>query len=265
MQRLLNHAVWDHQQAQQVVREFVIEHLADPDAVLVLDESGQEKAGTDTVGVKRQYVGCAGKITNAVNVVYATDATSLGHAIVGARLYLPVEWPEDARHRRRAGIPDEVTFATKPELACQILAELHEQGRLPVWITGDEVFGNNPSLRSWCEQYQVGYVLGVPCSFIVTLGCGTRMRADEAIDLVGKRGWNRRSADAGSKGARDYAWAWIATASQHRHLLVRRNLKDPTDLAYFYCYSPPQRPPATLATLVRVAGMRWPLERLPHR
>lgn len=86
------------------------------------------------------------------------------------------------------------------------------------------------------------------------------MRADEAIDLVGKRGWNRRSARAGSKGARDYAWAWIATASQHRHLLARRNLKDPTDLAYFSCYSPPQRPPATPATLVRVAGMRWPVE-----
>lgn len=130
--------------------------------------------------MKRQYVGCTGKITNAVNVVYATYATSRGQAIVGARLYLPVEWAEDARRRRRAGIPDEVTFATKPELACQILPELQEQGRLPVWITGDEVYGNNPSLRSWWQQYQVGYVLGVPCSFTVTLaaapGCAPMRR-----------------------------------------------------------------------------------------
>ena len=260
MQRLLNHAVWDHLQAQQVVGEFAIDHLAGPEAVVVLDESGQEKAGTDTVGVKRQYVGCAGKITNAVNVVYASYATARGHAIVGARLYLPVEWAEDADRRRRAGVPDEIGFATKPELACQILAELHTTGRLPGWVTGDEVYGNNPTLRAWCEQYQVGYVLGVPCSFTVTLGCGTTMRADEATTLVGKRGWNYRSAGAGSKGTRDYAWAWTATTSEHHSLLVRRNLKDPTDLAYFYCYSPPKRPPATLAVLVRVAGMRWPVE-----
>lgn len=260
MQRLLNHAVWDHEQAMKVVREFVIEHLADADAVLVLDESGQEKTGQDTVGVKRQYVGCAGKITNAVNVVYATYATRRGHAIVATRLYLPAQWAEDPHRRQRAGVPDEVAFATKPQLACQILAELHTAGRLPAFIAGDEVYGNNPTLRGWCEQHQVGYVLGVPRSLTLTLGCGTRMRADRAVALVEDHGWNYRSAGAGSKGARDYAWAWIATGSARHHLLVRRNLKDPTDLAYFYCYSPPGRPPATLATQVRVAGMRWPVE-----
>lgn len=161
------------------------------------------------------------------------------------RLYLPAEWAEDKQRREHAGVPDEVTFATKPELACQILTQLHTTGRLPGWIAGDEVYGNNPTVRSWCQQHQAGYVLGVPCSFTLTLGCGTTMRADEAASLVGKRGWNHRGAGAGSKGARDYAWAWIATASEHHSLLVRRNLKDPTDLAYFHCYSPPKRPPAT--------------------
>jgi SRSO17 transposase len=260
MQRLLNHTRWDHRQAQAMVREFVIEHLGDADAVLVLDESGQEKTGHHTAGVKRQYVGCVGKITNVVNVVYATYASRHGHASVATRLYLPAERADDELRRRRAKIPDEVTFATKPELAVQILAEPHADRQLPAFITGDEVYGQNPTLRSWCEQYQVGYVLGVPCSFTVTLGCGTRMRADQAVSLVNTHGWNYRSAGAGSKGERDYAWAWIATASSNHHLLVRRSLKDPTDLAYFYCYSPPQRPPATLATLVRVAGMRWPVE-----
>jgi SRSO17 transposase len=259
MQRLLNHSRWDHRQAQQVVREFVIEHLGDGDAVLVLDESGQEKTGCHTAGVKRQYVGCVGKVTNAVNVVYATYASGHGHATVAARLYLPAEWADDEL-RRRAKIPDEVTFATKPQLAVQILAEFHAHRQLPPFITGDEVYGNNPALRSWCEQHQVGYVLGVPCSFTLTLGCGTRMRAEQAVRLVNTHGWNYRSAGAGSKGERDYAWAWIATASSNHHLLVRRSLKDPTDLAYFYCYSPPSRLPATLAVLVRVAGMRWPVE-----
>lgn len=260
MQRLLNHSRWDHRQAQAVVREFVIEYLADPDAVLVLDESGQEKTGSHTVGVKRQYVGCVGKITNAVNVVYASYATAGGHAIVATRLYLPVEWVNDQQRRQRADVPEEVGFATKPQLAVQILAELHHAGRLPGWITADEVYGNNPFVRGWCEQHQVGYVLGVPCSFTLTLGCGTRLRADQAVTLVEAHGWNHHSAGAGSKGPRGYAWAWIATASDRHHLLVRRNLNDPADLAYFYCYSPPVQPPATLAVLVRVAGMRWPVE-----
>ena len=260
MQRLLNHAVWDHEQVQAVVARFVIEQLADPDAVVVIDESGQEKSGAATVGVKRQYVGCVGKITNAVNVVYATYASRRGHAIVGTRLYLPAEWAADEARRARVGVPDEVGFATKPQLAAQILAELHAAGTLPGWVTGDEVYGNNPSVRGWCETQQVGYVLGVACSFMVTLGCGTRMRAEQAVALVGRHGWNQRSAGAGSKGERVYMWAWIATVSAHHHLLVRRSLHNPTDLAYFYCYSPPGRPPATLPVLVRVAGMRWQVE-----
>jgi SRSO17 transposase len=262
MQRLLNHAVWDHERAMDVVRGFVFEQLDGRDAVLVIDESGQQKGGVCTVGVKRQYVGCAGKIANAVNVVYATLASSRGHAVVAARLYLPQEWADDPGRRQRAGVPEHLTFATKPALAVQILAELHAEGRLPGWLTADEVYGQNPTLRTWCEdaEHQVGYVLGMPRSFTVTLGCGTTMRADQAVALVEQHGWNHRSAGQGSKGERDYAWAWIGTASAHHHLLVRRNLTDPSDLAYFYCYSPPSRPPATLAVLVRVAGMRWPVE-----
>jgi SRSO17 transposase len=260
MQRLLNHACWDHEQAMAVVRGFVVEQLGGPDAWLVLDESGQEKSGEHTVGVKRQYVGCAGKITNAVNVVYASYASPRGHATVAARLYLPAEWADDAQRRAAAGVPEHVQFKTKPELGVQILAELHAEGHLPPWLCADEVYGNNPTLRSWCEQHQVGYVLGIPRSFMITLGCGTRMRADQAVQPVGEHGWNHRSAGAGSKGERDYQWAWIGTASPAHSLLIRRNLSDPSDLAYFYCYSPPSRPPAALALLVRIAGGRWPVE-----
>jgi SRSO17 transposase len=259
MQRLLYDAVWDHQQAMARVRGFTIEHLGDPDAVLVIDESGQEKSGTATAGVKRQYVGCAGKVANAVNVVYASYASRLGHAIVAARLYLPKEWAADAERRSAAKVPEQVGFKTKPELAVQMLAELSAEGSLPGWVTGDEVCGQNPTLRGWCETRQVGYVLGVPRSFTVRLGCGTSMRADQAAQLVNADGWNYRSAGPGSKGERNYAWAWIGTASAQHHLLVRRSMSDPTDLAFFYCYRPPGRP-ATLPALVRVAGRRWPIE-----
>lgn len=258
-QRLLNHASWDHDQAMAQVRGFVFDRLEGPDAVVVIDESGQEKAGTATVGVKRQYVGRVGKVANAVNVVYATLASGRGHGIVAARLYLPTEWASDQLRCRRAKVPEQVRFKTKPQLAVEILAELAAEGRLPAWITGDQVYGNHPGLRGWCQDRRVGYVLGIPCSATVRLGCGTRMRADQAVKLVAKRGWNYRCAGPSSKGERNYAWAWIGTASPHHSLLVRRSLTDPADLAFFSCFIPSGRK-ASLQQLVRVAGMRWPVE-----
>jgi SRSO17 transposase len=144
MQRLLNHAVWDEHQAMGIVRGFVVEHLGDPDAVAVLDETGQEKKGEHTAGVARQYVGCAGQVTNAINIVYCTWASSRGHAQVGTRVYLPKDWAGDPRRRAGAGVPEAVVFKTKPQLAVDILTDLHTAGALPPWVTGDEVYGRDP-------------------------------------------------------------------------------------------------------------------------
>jgi SRSO17 transposase len=80
--------------------------------------------------------------------VYCSFATRAGHALVGARLYLPTEWAGDADRREQAGVPEDTVFATKPELGRQILADLHAEGPLPARVTGDEVYGNDPRLRS---------------------------------------------------------------------------------------------------------------------
>ncbi len=258
-QRLLNHAVWDEHEAMGLVRDFVVEHLADPDAVAVLDETGQQKKGEHTAGVKRQYVGCAGQVANAVNIVYCTYAGSCGHAQVGARIYLPHEWANDPRRRQRAGVDETVVFKTKPQLAVDILTDLHTAGVLPPWVTGDEVYGRDSALRAFCADRDIGYALGVPCSFPVTLNSGRKARADHALKLMPDTAWTRASCGPGSKGDRTYAWAWIATADPRHHLLVRRNLTDPADQAYFYCYMPHGRR-VTLGTLVTVAGKRWPVE-----
>ncbi|MGH3094952.1 MAG: IS701 family transposase [Streptosporangiales bacterium] len=259
MQRLLERASWNALAAMRVVRDFVVTGLGGADAVLVLDESGQEKKGEATAGVKRQYVGCAGQVANALNVVYASYATPRGHALVGARLYLPAEWVAHAGRRRAAGVPDSVGFATKPALAVQLINELADDDALPPWLTGDEVYGRDPGLRGCCEARGVGYVLGIPCPFRVTLPCRRSVRADRAAALAPARAWTTVSCGAGSKGDRDYAWAWLATASDRHHLLIRRNLNDPRDLAFFYCHVPAGRP-VTLTILVRVAGRRWPVE-----
>jgi SRSO17 transposase len=129
MQHLLERARWDAMAAMAQVRGFVCDRFGEASgasggtaAVAILDESGQEKKGAGTVGVKRQYVGCAGRGSNAINVVYCSFATTCGHALAGARLYLPREWAADQKRRERARVPDDVVFATKPELGRQILA-----------------------------------------------------------------------------------------------------------------------------------------------
>lgn len=262
-QRLLERASWDTMAAMGEVRGFVTGHLAGEQAVAVLDESGQEKKGSCTVGVKRQYVGCAGRVSNAVNMVYCSYATPAGHALVGARLYLPREWADDPARRLAAGIPVDVGFATKPGLGRQILADLHADGTLPPWVTGDEVYGRDPGLRTWLEEHHTGYVLGIPRSFPITLSSGAVMRADAVLKLIEPKAWTIDSCGAGSKGERRYAWAWAATSSDYHHLLIRRNLtpnaKGERELAFFYCFAPNGRP-VTLRALVTVAGMRWPVE-----
>jgi SRSO17 transposase len=265
MQHLLEAAKWDTMGAMAAVRAFVCEHLDDGDAVAILDESGQEKKGGTTIGVKRQYVGCAGRISNAINVVYCSFATAAGHALIGARLYLPAEQAADQTPRTRAGVPEELVFATKPELGRQILAELHAEGRLPPWVTGDEVYGAHPGLRSWLESDQVntGYVLGISKSTPVTLTAATTARADSVLKTLIASDWIVDSCGAGSKGERRYAWAWIATAHPHRHLLIRRSLvpnaKGVREVAFYLCFVPQGRP-VTLRTLISVAGRRWPVE-----
>jgi SRSO17 transposase len=260
MQRLLERAAWDASDAMGEVRAFAVRHLGDPaDAVLVLDESGQEKAGCHTAGVKRQYLGCAGRVANGINVVYASYAAPSGHAVVGARLYVPKDWADDRGRRAAAGIPQDLEFATKPALATEIVKQLAAEGRCPPWVTGDEVYGRDAKLRAFLEQRRTGYVLKIPCSFRVTLPTGQKIRADHAARLVPARAWPTASAGHGSKGERDYSWAWLATSSARHHLLIRRSLTDPADLAYFCCHVPAGQA-CSFTTLVRVAGRRWPVE-----
>jgi SRSO17 transposase len=261
MQRLLERASWDTKAAMGTVRDFAAGHLDDGSglAVLVLDESGDEKTGTATCGVKRQYVGCAGKVANAVNVVNATYSTPRGHALVGSRLYIPAEQLDDAATRAAMGIPDDLKFATKPGLGAELLTDVLDAGVRVDWCTADAVYGRDRGLRKTCEQRGIGYSLGVPCSFRITLACGTVLRADATLRILTARSWQIASCGPGSKGERRYAWAWIGTASPRHFLLIRRSLSKPTDLAYFFCHVP-DHVPATLGVLVAVTGRRWTIE-----
>jgi SRSO17 transposase len=259
MQRLLNHAVWDHEAAQGVVRGFVAEQLRDQSLVVAaLDESGQEKTGEATAGVKRQYMGCAGRIANGVNTVYCSYATAGGHALVGARVYVPADQLDDPDRRAALGVGAEVAFRTKPHLAIDILTDMVADHTMPPWAAGDEVYGRAGELRTFLQDNDIGYVLRVGCAFHVEVAPGVKARADDLADrFVGPGAWQVCSV-TGSKGERRYSWAWIATTSPQHFLLIRRHLVT-GELAFHYCYVPLGRP-VTMMTLVRVACLRWPVE-----
>jgi SRSO17 transposase len=140
MQHLLERAVWDSEAALAAVGGFVVGKLADPAAVLVFDESGDEKRGVHTVGVARQYTGTVGKVTNCVNAVYCTYATTAGHALCDVRLYLHASWAGDQRRRAEVGVPEQVAFATKPQLAAAMLAAHLRRGTPFRWVAADAVY-----------------------------------------------------------------------------------------------------------------------------
>lgn len=261
MQRLLNFYAWDADAVRDVARGYVITHVGDPAGVLAADETGFLKKGRKSAGVQRQYTGTAGRIENCqVGVFLAYAAPGGARALVDRELYVPGSWFADRDRCRQAGIGDEAVFATKPELARRMLERSLAAGVPFSWFTADEVYGENPGLRSWLDGEHVGYVMAVPCSQRFDTTAGT-MRADGLAALVPADGWQILSCADGAKGPRLYAWALIATSSPRHHLLVRRSLtvnaKGKHELAYFTCHAPQG---ATLAELVAVAGARWAVE-----
>src|SRR5690242_11688784 len=121
IQRLLNNALWDADGVRDDLREYIVEHLGDAQAVLVVDETGFLKKGTKSVGVKRQYSGTAGRVENCQVAVFLGYASCHGRALIDRALYLPEEWAADAERRMRAGVPEDVAFATKPKLGRAML------------------------------------------------------------------------------------------------------------------------------------------------
>jgi SRSO17 transposase len=260
IQRLLRTAVWDPDALRDDVREFVVARLGHPDAVLIPDETGFLKKGIRSVGVQRQYSGTAGRIENSQVAVFLSYASPLGRALIDRRIYLPRSWTDDPQRCAAAGIPDRVAFATKPELALDMITAAVTASTGAAWVASDELYGDNRAFRDGVQILGLGYVLAVSRDHLIPLDGGkARVRADRLAAELSDTAWHRYSAGTGSKGPRWYDWAWIdmATPTQPGHsALIRRN---PTtgELAFYHCWTPT---PVPLTTLVRVAGMRWAVE-----
>lgn len=259
LQHLLSRAVWDHDGVREDLRGYVVAHLGCPDAVLVVDETGDLKKGTGTVGVQRQYTGTAGRVENAQVAVMLSYATGGGHAFIDRALYLPRSWDEDPDRCAAAGVPAGTPFRTKPQLAADMIARTLDAGTPAGWVAGDEVYGNDPQLRHRLRARGLGYVLGVARDHRIGTHAGTRRAIDLAVTLPASV-WQTRSAGPGSKGHRWYEWAVVHIDDpdpRGEHRLLIRRARRTGELAFYRCWTPE---PVPAAALVRVAGMRWRVE-----
>ena len=272
MQRLLRTADWEVDGVRDDLRGYVLNELGDAESgVFVVDETGFIKKGVRSAGVQRQYTGTTGKIDNCQLGVFLAYASVTGRALIDRELYLPTSWTEDRDRCARAGVPDEVGFATKPQLGIAMLARAHAAGVLTGWVTADEVYGQNLALRAWLARHEVPFVLAVRNDDVLVTPDGHRRQAKVLATIAGHGeggGWERRSIGPGAHGERLYDWtAVLLDPAGLPHdwghwLLVRRQTrpgegKKYRDLAFYRCAGPATTP---LRELIRVAGARWAIE-----
>jgi SRSO17 transposase len=270
-QAILGRGRWDADALRDIVRDYVVEHLADEDAVLVVDETGFLKQGRASCGVGRQYTGSAGKITNCQIGVFAAYVSRHGHAFVDRALYLPKAWTSDALRMAGSHVPAATSFATKPTLALGMITRAIEAGVPFAWVAADSVYGVG-EIEVALRRAGKGYVLGVGANSQFNSWIGKPAVSGTAAEIAGEldpAAWQRLSAGAGTKGERLHDWAYLELADLEgaeysenlagrwtRGLLIRRHVAD-GELAFFTTWCPASTP---IEALVRVEGRRWAIE-----
>jgi SRSO17 transposase len=260
VQHLLGRAAWNADTVRDALRAYVVEQLGDPDAVLVIDETGFLKKGTKSVGVKRQYSGTAGRIENCQIGVLLAYASAKGHACLDRELYLPREWAADPARREEAGVPEEAVFQTKPQIGRQMIERALDAGVDARWVTADQVYGGDYRLRALLEERCQRYVVGVASNQYVWAGLDQH-RIDVLLGGLPAEDWQRVSCGPGAKGLRLYDWARVRltcpVAGWERWALGRRSITDPTEVVYYLVFVPAG---TALAAVAPAAGRRWTIE-----
>jgi len=265
MQSLLGRSVWQADGLRDLVRAEVMASLGDPRGVLVVDETGFLKKGMHSVGVARQYSGTAGRIENCQVGVFLGYASPLGQALIDRRLYLPESWAGDTGRRQDTQVPETVTFATKPQIACDLIAAALDAGTPCAWVLADALYGADSRLRRMLEARRQPYVLATRSNHVLRLlTCDGLLQTNPAdmADALSPTAWHVHAAGEGSKGPRLYDWArialsWTVDDGFERWVLIRRNRRDASDRAYYLVFAPAG---TELAELAGAAGLRWTIE-----
>jgi SRSO17 transposase len=262
VQRLLNSAKWDADAVRDDLREYVVEHLGDEESgVLVADETGFLKKGEKSVGVARQYTGTAGDTVDSQVGVFVAYASNKGAAFIDRALYLPEEWAYDLKRRVEAGVPEEVAFANKIELAKRMLERAFEAGVPARWVAADSFYGRSHEFRAWLEERGRAYAVMVPKTNMVPLG-GRKKKIERLAERVPEDAFSEVLPAQDSGERRPWEWACLGLAADpkkgmSRWLLVRRGSDDPEDLAFYQAYGPED---TSVEELVRICRERWAIE-----
>ncbi|WP_211269302.1 IS701 family transposase [Saccharothrix syringae] len=268
-EHLLDGAVWDVEVLRDRVRDYVVAGLG---AVVVADDTLVVKKGDRSVGVAPQHCGVTDRTENCQLAPMLTYATEAGHAFVDRELYLPRSWTSDPARCRRAGVPPDRGFASKPALVRGMLARLVAAGVPFGWFAADSDYGRDPGLRAFCHEGAIAYVMAVPADLPLV---DARRKALCCQDVLrsGEHRWERRSAGEGGRGARWHDWAMHAVTVKEQPpaagfdhtLLIRRSKQmhkrkgrpSSYDIEFFLVHAPVATP---MAAMVRAAGVRWWIE-----
>jgi len=290
-QHFISEGAWGDEAILKRHWQEVDQDLGDEDGVHILDGSDFPKQGEHSVGVKRQHCGQLGKVANCQAGVFLGYASRKGYTLLDRRLYLPKEWVEDdayAERRQKCGVPKGIKFKTKPELGWEMIKALREEGTLRGrWLTCDEDFGRDTAFLDKVDGIELWYYAEVPHDTRVWLerpatavpewsGKGrkpTRERLVEGeppaqeVTAIAQSWpadkWSRHTIKEGSKGpiVADFA-AWRVVAVRDGlpgpevWLVLRRDVVS-GELKTYLSNAPADTP---LETLVRLSGMRWPIE-----
>jgi len=288
LQRFVTDAPWETGPVLERLQRFVGQRLSSPHGVWVVDESGFPKAGQKSVGVRHQYCGRVGKVTNCQMGVFLAYVSERGRALVDGRLYLPEVWTEDPARCRAAGVPAGVEFATKAELALAQLRQARTWGHLhSPWVTADAGYGEAPSFRDALDTDGFLYVLEVPLATPVfttaaevavpawtgrgrkptlprlVAGSSLPQTAQAVAAPLEPQDWQELTVAEGAQGPRTYQFAglrvWESRAGLPGRpcwLVLRRNL-DGAELKAYLANGPAD---TELQTLAQVSAWRWPIE-----
>lgn len=286
LQKFIGQGQWSDDTILEELQRHAADVLGDPDASLNVDETGFPKKGTKSVGVKRQYAGCLGRTDNCQIGVFVNYHSPTGHTLIDRRLFVPEDWAADLPRREEAGVPVDVVFRTKPELALEMVVQAEERGLPFRWVTGDSVYGGSPTFVQGVRDLDKWYVADVTSEAHVWLtepevipaekaGRAGRPRTrprvttkPEPVAAVLSRlpatAWRRVTVAEGSQGPRVYEyavlWVWFSEEglpSQRERLLVRRSLGQKAEMK---CHR--SNAPATISMekLAQVRGQHWSVE-----
>ena len=291
MQYFIGQSSWATPPLLTVHQTLVATTLGEPDGVLLVDESGVVKQGTDSVAVAPQYCGSVGKIATGQSGVYLGYASRKGYTLLDGQLFVPESWfaTDQAARRHTVGLPTTLTFQTKPQIALALVAQLIEQRILPTrWLAADALYGDSPAFRAGVAALGLWYFTAVACSTLIWRrhpalivppwsGKGRKptcqqlktasnrpYRLDSLITRLPKTAWIRATIKEGSKGpiVCDIACVWVTDArhglpGQRQWVVLRRNVTDPLAVKYYLSNAPAE---ISIRELIRLCGMRWPVE-----